>query len=103
MTIKNQIILIKKGLVGAESVGTFTRKNQTNCDDLATLEFILSKYKKYNDVFEEYEKSFCYDLGLTGRFAGNFCQNLNLAIWANVGNVWNVGNVPDVSDVPRRS
>ena len=42
----------------------------------------------------------CYDLGLTGRFAGNVCQNLNLAVWANVGNVGNVGNVPHVSDVP---
>ena len=29
----------------------------------------------------------CYDLGLTGRFAGNVCQNLSLAVWANVGNV----------------
>ena len=32
-------------------------------------------------------KTICYDLGLTGRFAGNVCQNLSLAIWANVGNV----------------
>ena len=30
----------------------------------------------------------CYDLSLRqGRFAGNVCQNLNLAIWANVQNV----------------
>ena len=42
----------------------------------------------------------CYDLGLTGRFAGNVCQNLGLAVWANVGNVRNVSSVPDVSDVP---
>ena len=27
------------------------------------------------------------DLSLTRKFAGNVCQNLNLAIWANVGNV----------------
>ena len=49
----------------------------------------------------------CYDLSLRqGRFAGNVCQGLRLAVWANVpwnvGNVQlirNVGNVPDVSDV----
>ena len=29
----------------------------------------------------------CYDLSLTGRFAGNVCQNLGLAVWANVRNV----------------
>ena len=29
----------------------------------------------------------CYDPGLTGRFTGNVCQNLSLAIWENVGNV----------------
>ena len=45
-------------MVGAKNVGTFSRKNQTNCDELATLEFILPKYKKYNDVFEKFEKSF---------------------------------------------
>ena len=56
VTIKNQLFKIKRGLVGAKNVGTFARKNQTNCDELATLEFILSKYKKYSDVFEELEK-----------------------------------------------
>ena len=53
-------------------------------------------------------KALCYDLSLRqGRFAGNVCQSLRLAVWANVpwnvGNVQltgNVGNVPDVSDVP---
>ena len=54
--IKNQLLKIKKRLVGAKNVGTFARKNQTNCDELATLEFILLKYKEYNDVFEEPEK-----------------------------------------------
>ena len=30
----------------------------------------------------------CYDLIFRqGRFAGNVCQNLNLAVWANLGNV----------------
>ena len=56
VTIKNQLFKIKKGLVGAKNVGTFARKNQTNCDELATLEFILPKYKEYNDVFEKIEK-----------------------------------------------
>ena len=50
----------------------------------------------------------CYDFSFRqGRFAGNVCQSLRLAVWANVpwnvGNVQlirNVGNVPDVSDVP---
>ena len=58
VTIKNQLFKIRKRLVGAKSVGTFGRKNQTNCDELATLEFIPPKYKKYNDVFEEPEKKF---------------------------------------------
>ena len=58
VTIKNQLFKIKKRLVGAENVGTFVRKNQTNCDELATLEFILPKYREYNDVFEKPEKSF---------------------------------------------
>ena len=53
---KNQLFKIKKSLVGAEGVGTFARKNQTNCDEFATLEFIPPKYKKYNDVFEEFER-----------------------------------------------
>ena len=44
-------------MVGAESVGTFSRKNQTNCDEFATLGFILPKYKEYVDVFEKPEKS----------------------------------------------
>ena len=56
VTIKNQLFKIKKGLVGAKNVGTFTRKNQTNCDEPATLEFISPKYKKYSDVFENPEK-----------------------------------------------
>ena len=30
---------------------------------------------------------YCYDLGLTRRFAGNVCQNLSLAVWGNVKNV----------------
>ena len=58
VTIKNQLFKIKKRLVGAENVGTFARKNQTNCDEFATLEFIPPKYKEYNDVFEEPEKGF---------------------------------------------
>ena len=45
-------------MVGAESVGTLARKNQINCDELATLEFIPPKYREYNDVFEKLEKSF---------------------------------------------
>ena len=68
------------------------------------------------------QKGKCYDLNLTKRFAGNVCQNLNLAIWANVGNVqihwerwqrWQRSKrvrrsqtfltFPDVPDVPRRS
>ena len=37
----------------------------------------------------------CYDLSLRqGKFAGNVCQSLRLAVWANVQHVWNVGNVP---------
>ena len=56
MTIKNQLFKIKKGLIGAENIKTFTRKNQIICDELATLEFILPKYKKYSDVFEKSEK-----------------------------------------------
>ena len=36
-----------------------------------------------------------YDLSLKqGRFAGNVCQSLRLAVSANVQHVWNVGNVP---------
>ena len=58
VTIKNQLFKIKKGLVGAKNVGTFARKNQTSCDEFATLEFIPPKYKEYNDVFEEPEKGF---------------------------------------------
>ena len=45
-------------MVGAAGVGTFTRKNQINCDEFATLEFILPKYKKSNGVFEKFEKRF---------------------------------------------
>ena len=33
------------------------------------------------------EEGKCYDLSLTGRFAGNVCQNLSLAVYVNVGNV----------------
>ena len=58
VTIKNQLFKIRRGLVGAEGVGTPARKNQTSCDELATLEFIQPKYKEYADVFEEPEKSF---------------------------------------------
>ena len=58
VTIKNQLFKIRKRLVGAESVGTLARKNQINCDELATLEFIPPKYREYNDVFEEPEKGF---------------------------------------------
>ena len=58
VTIKNQLFKIRKRLVGAKSVGTFARKNQTNCEKLATLEFIPPKYREYNDVFEEPEKGF---------------------------------------------
>ena len=43
-------------MVGAENVGTFARKNQTSCDELATLKFISPKYREYNDVFEKPEK-----------------------------------------------
>ena len=42
----------------AQSVRTFARKNQTNCDELVTLEFIPPKYREYNDVFEELERGF---------------------------------------------
>ena len=45
-------------MVGAKNVGTFARKNQTSCDELATLEFIPPKYREYSDVFEKFEKSF---------------------------------------------
>ena len=45
-------------MVGAESVGIFARKNQTHCDEFATLEFIPPKYREYNDVFEKPERSF---------------------------------------------
>ena len=58
MTIKNQLFKIKKGLVGAKNVGTFARKNQTSCDEFATLEFIPPKYREYSDVFEKPKKSF---------------------------------------------
>ena len=53
VTIKNQLFKIRKKLVGAEGVGTFARKNQTNCDEFATLEFIPQKYREYRDVFEK--------------------------------------------------
>ena len=64
--------------------------------------------KQQNLDDENQETTHCYDLSLRqGRFAGNVCQSLRLAVWANVpwnvGNVQltkNVGNVPDVSDVP---
>ena len=54
------------------------------------------------------KEGLCYDLSLKqGKFAGNVCQGLRLAVWANVpwnvGNfqlTGNVGNVPDVSNVP---
>ena len=58
VTIKNQLFKIKKRLVGAKNVGIFARKNQTNCDEFATLEFIPPKYKEYNDVFEKPENGF---------------------------------------------
>ena len=45
-------------MVGAKNVKTFTRKNLTNCDEFATLEFIPPEYKEYNDVFEKPEKGF---------------------------------------------
>ena len=57
VTIKNQLFKIRKGLVDAKNVGIFARKNQTNCDEFATLEFIPPEYREYNDVFEELEKS----------------------------------------------
>ena len=53
---KKPIIQDKKKLIGAKNVKTFARKNQTNCDEFATLEFILPKYKKYNEVIEKPEK-----------------------------------------------
>ena len=56
VTIKTQLFKLKKKLVGAKSVGTPARENQINCDELATLKFILPKYRKYNDVFEKLEK-----------------------------------------------
>ena len=58
VTIKNQLFKIRRGLVGAKNVGTFARKNQTNCDEFATLEFIPPKYREYSDVFEKPKKSF---------------------------------------------
>ena len=47
-------------MVGAknDNFKTFARKNQTNCDEFATLEFITLKYKKYNDVFEKLDGNF---------------------------------------------
>ena len=53
VTIKNQLFKIRRRLVGAESIGIPARKNQTNCDELATLEFIPPKYKEYKNVLEE--------------------------------------------------
>ena len=66
---------------------------------------MLKKRYIMNDVtkrrkFRKYAQTVCYDLSLTGRFAGNVCQGLSLAGWANVGNV---PDVSEVSDVPRRS
>ena len=58
MAIKTQLFKIRKKLVDAENVEIFARKNQTSCDEFATLEFIPLKYKEYNDVFEKLEKSF---------------------------------------------
>ena len=58
VTIKNRLFKIRKRLVDAKGVGTFARKNQTNCDELATLKFIPPEYKEYGDVFEEPEKGF---------------------------------------------
>ena len=85
VTIKNQLFKIRKGLVGAKNVGTFARKNQTNCDEFATLEFILSKYREYNDVFEKPEKGFPLPkhsennheivLETPGKFATGFIYN----------------------------
>ena len=104
MTIKNQLFKIKKGLVGAKNVGTFARKNQTNCDELATLEFILPKYKEYNDVFEKPEKSFPlpkhfeddHEIGLETpeKLATGFIYNINekktktLQVYIEVGKTW---------------
>ena len=73
VTIKNQLFKIRKGLVGAKNVGTFARKNQTNCDEFATLEFIPPKYREYNNVFEEFEKSFPRNrFGSTGKIGNRF-------------------------------
>ena len=58
VTIKNQLFKIKKRLVGAKNVGTFARKNQTNCDEFATLEFIPPEYREYSDVLKKPEKGF---------------------------------------------
>ena len=58
VTIKNQLFKIKKELIGAKNVGIFARKNQTNCDELATLEFIPPKYREYKNVFKEPERGF---------------------------------------------
>ena len=58
VTIKNQLFKIRRGLVGVKNVGTPVRKNQTNCDEFATLEFIPPKYKEYNDVLEEPKRNF---------------------------------------------
>ena len=46
----------------------------------------LPKFK-FSNLGKRWERSNCYDLSLTGRFAGYVCQNLGLAVWANVGNV----------------
>ena len=56
VTIKNQLFKIKKWLIDVKGVGTFARKNQTSCDEFATLEFIPPKYKEYSDVLEKFEK-----------------------------------------------
>ena len=58
VTIKNQLFRVRRRLVDAEGVGTFARKNQTNCDEFATLEFLPPKYREYGDVFEKPERGF---------------------------------------------
>ena len=54
------------------------------------LGFLVFQSNTLNNKFQFFsvwKKGKCYDLNLTGRFAGNVCQNLNLEVWANVGNV----------------
>ena len=85
--IKNQLFKIKKRLIGIKIVGIFARKNQTSCDEFATLEFITPKYKEYNDVFEKLEKSFPLPkhfendheivLETPGKLATGFIYNIN--------------------------